>query len=113
MVVKKITEENNKIINTMSFQRFPNPKNPRKIGRKWYKEEVMTVLATGQAMLIEKLLRNHGENPYNDVDELLGDLQIIGVEVLNQFNLKGGAKQVNRYAVEDMMSGGILAKGDK
>jgi len=110
MISKLITGENNMIINQLTAARFPNRKNPRKISSKWFSEEIMTVLATGQSMMVEKVINNHKDNPYESVDELIGDLQLIAKDVLNQFNMKGGVKRITQYSIEDMLPGGRLIK---
>jgi hypothetical protein len=109
-VSEKIIEENAKVIKTMTFHRFPNPKNPRKIGAKWYSEEVITIIATAQSMMTEKIINSHNEDPYNSVEELIGDLQLIGMRVLNQFNKKGGVTRITQYGIEDFFKGGRLVK---
>jgi len=110
MISKIITEENNAVINQLTWARFPNPKNPLKIKSKWYSEEIMTTLAIGQAVLVEKIINSHKDNPYESVDELIGDLQLVAKDVLNQFNMKGGVKRITQYDIEDFLTGGRLVK---
>jgi hypothetical protein len=103
-----VVNENKNIIKKLSFERFPNKKNPKKIRKEWYEEEIMTVLATGQAMLIEKLINYNNDNPYDNVEIFIGDLQLVAKDVLNQFNKKIGSRI--EYQIEDFFTGGRLIK---
>jgi len=94
----------------MSNHRFKNPKNPRKFSKAFYTDDLITVISSAQSMLIEIILKEHNETPYTDIDVLIGDLHIIGVEVLNNFQTKATNNKCKPYTVEDYLNNGKLLK---
>ena len=107
-IVEGVKEHTFKFINYMTKVRFPNPKNPKKMSNKFFKEELLTAAVSGQGIIIEQILKEHKENPYTDIDVLLGDLECIGAEMLNEFQVNAGKIKQRLYKVEDYHNGVIL-----
>lgn len=68
---------------------FPNARLYRqaesaKIGKKSYLWEVELSHCHGKVEIARSLLERHLENPYTNVDELIGDIQILLVESKNE-----------------------------
>lgn len=104
-VYDAIVKENNYITNYFVNCTFKNPKNPVKIRSNWYKEEVVSILAYGQTTVIDFLIKAHHQNPYNNIDEFIGDLQTMGVKILNNFNVKGGFGKGDEFNLEKFFDG--------
>ncbi len=89
----------------MVASRFPNPKNPLKIRGKFFRDELFTASASSYGIMLELIKKAHKENPYESIDEIIGDMEMIVVEVLNEFQVVAGNVKSKMYKVEDYQTG--------
>ncbi len=107
-ISKTIVNETEKYIRTHSFGRFPKPKEPRKFKRAFFMAELKAATATGQWLVIESLLNGYAAGKYENLDDMVADLHIIGAEVLNDFRMTASDNKCRPFSVEDMLPGGNL-----
>lgn len=56
-----------------------------KFNPKSYSCDLASLFFSGQTSIIEEILSRHNENPYQNQDEIIGDLQILLMEQWNEF----------------------------
>ena len=110
MITDQVLSENKRFITSMVSSRVPKPKIKKKFGQSEYKEEMITALTSGQCGLIEIILKAHGKDPYLTAEEVLGDLQIVACEVMNNIKMTASNQRHRPYTVEDFMEYGRFVK---
>lgn len=76
-----------------------------KINKKTYQRCVELTHVHSKVSICESILKSHRENPYQTVDELLGDLQIVLAASWNHFRKIDPTKRL--LSVEDLIGEGI------
>lgn len=71
---------------------YPRGCTSRKFSIGSFNKEVMLAHLLGRAAGSQKIIENHQKQPYNSIDELIGDLQLEVVNCLNDFKRSSGAR---------------------
>jgi hypothetical protein len=57
-----------------------------KVSRKFYQHDIESCILNGRSEAIEEVLNKHNSEPFNNVSELIGELQIMLVKNWNDFH---------------------------
>lgn len=74
-----------------------------KINKDKFKNNSEYAHLIGRAFACETIMRRHNANPYETVDEILGDLQIEYTECVNQFRKDCAFHALKPLKVEDFV----------
>lgn len=74
-----------------------------KISKDKFKDNSYYAHLIGRAFACELILERHRHNPYDDVDILLGDLQIELTECMNKFRNKAAYHTIDKFKVEQFI----------
>jgi hypothetical protein len=69
----------------------------RKFNKKLFYGDLEASYCAGVLGLIEELQKEHLKNPYDTIDEMLGDLQLLHVELFNDFAGKNGINKTSLF----------------
>lgn len=75
-----------------------------KMNRDKFRENSQYAHLIGRAFACELIMKKHNAQPYENVDELLGDLQIEYTECVNKFRSKCAFHSMPVLRVEDFLS---------
>jgi len=112
-IANKIVKSNNDFVAMFATGRFPRPKEPRKMKRAFFAEEIKTAVASGQCAMAEQLLNNYSDGKYETLDDIIADLHVLSTAVLNDFRMTASNEKCMPYRVEDFLPGGKLMTGKK
>ena len=107
----KLRNETSKISREISSFNFSNDKTPVKFKRPAITKKLNLASAYGMCALTEQVINEHNRENYNSVDELIGDLQLIGLEMMNLIKKTSNPAAINKYQLSDFMEGGLFVKG--
>lgn len=103
MIQDDFKKELNRTSNFMLTRIFKHPTNPIKIKPVKYKNEVQIAYAYALCFLSEKLVNNYRDNEYENIEVLIGDLELIGVEMLNQIKKLANPASIEKFKLDDFL----------
>ena len=74
-----------------------------KVNKKEYSEYTHASHLAGKTAICEAIIKAHSETPYNSIDELIGDLQLMLVQSGNQFRELNFKRGYDKLSLERVM----------
>lgn len=96
-------DENSNNFSKIHTRTFYGDAPKLKVSREKFQNNSYYAHLIGRAFSCELLIKKHQAEPYQSVDELLGDIQIEMTECLNYFRDKGATRTMPKYKVEDFI----------
>ncbi len=115
-IAEKVLDQNRAFINKAAQPYFCDKdgkqikKGKKSFSRAPFIKESINQVVSAQGILIEMIMKEHGANPYNSADEVMGDLQMVSCEIMNYFRLKVSDQKFKPYEIEDFMDNGRFLK---
>lgn len=75
-----------------------------KLAKKEYENTLRSMHLSAKINLSEILLRMHKTNPYQSIDELIGDLQVVLVNSWKEFRTLNFDVEMGSLSIEDLIS---------
>jgi len=102
----EISKRSRKLAKTFKNKRFGKAERI-KINNKLYEGDLVTNYLAGAGSICSDLLLEHRENPFNSVDEIIGELQKFALESLNDFysNYSLPENRFRKITIEDILEG--------
>lgn len=100
-----IVKEALKLSKTFLDMRFGQA-DKKKLNKKVFRDDLSTLFMAGSSTVLATLIKEHRRKPYSDVEELIGDMQELAVETMNDFykNYSTGINRMKRITLEDMLN---------
>lgn len=108
-LTKRLDSKSNRVSVDMVFSRYKNSKNPIKLRPNEYGKDTEVASAYGACVVIETILNEYRAGEYEDIEVLVGDLDLAGIHMMNKINKLTG-NPYKKYKIEDLQDSGRLVK---
>jgi hypothetical protein len=73
------------------------------VARQQYKDVIRSIHLSGKVNVAEIILRYHKTNPYQSVEEVIGDLQLVLASAWNEFKLVNPSTDMGKITIEELI----------
>lgn len=77
----------------------------RKMSKKMFLGDIESAYTAGILGFIEELFKEDIREEYKSKDEMMGDIQLVMIELFNHFRKKHGDKRLREITLDDFLSG--------